>query len=380
MSPEERKSFVARMLKRRIEAAYPSEKEVTDRLAGDEKLTVYLGIDPTGAEIHLGHTIPILLLKELSVLGHDAVLLIGDFTARIGDPTGKDTARKALTAEEIDENMAGYAEQVKKLIPEESFRIAHNSEWLGALRMEQILRLTSMVTVQQMIQRDMFQVRQKEGRPIYLNEFLYPLMQGYDSVALRTDGEVGGNDQTFNMLMGRELERELLGKDKFVLTTRLLVDAATGRKMSKSEGTLIAITDSSQEIRRKILAVDDGTIKKIFELCTEKDQEWIDRRQAAVDAGENPKQFKEELAAELIRMYHGEDAVAEATQAAEVTATGPLTDALKKSGIAKSATAGKALVEQGAVSINGETATRWDVQVKSGDVIKVGKGKLVKVK
>ena len=202
MTSEERQSYAAGMLRRRVEAVYPSEKEVAARLAGAERLTVYLGIDPTGAEIHLGHTIPLLLLKELSALGHDAVLLIGDFTARIGDPTGKDAARVVLTPEQIDQNMATYGEQAKKIIPETAFRIAYNSEWLGALNMEQILRLTSMVTVQQMLQRDMFQVRQKEGRPIYLNEFLYPLMQGYDSVALRTDGEIGGNDQTFNMLMG----------------------------------------------------------------------------------------------------------------------------------------------------------------------------------
>lgn len=380
MLPEERQSYTEHLLRRRVEAVYPSEKKVNARLAGSERLTIYLGIDPTGTEIHLGHTIPLLLLKNLSALGHDVVLLIGDFTARIGDPTGKDTARVALSPEQIDENMATYAEQVKKLIPERSFRIAYNSGWLSALSMEQILRLTSMVTVQQMIQRDMFQVRQKEGRPIYLNEFLYPLMQGYDSVALRTDGEVGGNDQTFNMLMGRELERELLGKDKFVLTTKLLVDAATGKKMSKSEGTLIAINDSPQEIRRKILAVDDGMTKTIFELCTEKEQEWIDRRQALIDAGESPRQFKEELAAELIRMYHGDEAVGQAAEAIEVDGKGSPLQTLVAAGIISSMTVGKNLIKEGAIKVNDEIISQWDIPEKSGDVIRVGKGKLVKIK
>ncbi|MEK7638104.1 MAG: tyrosine--tRNA ligase [Patescibacteria group bacterium] len=379
MTSEERQSYVAGMLRRRVEAVYPSEKEVAVRLAGAERLTIYLGIDPTGAEIHLGHTIPLLLLKELFALGHDAVLLIGDFTARIGDPTGKDAARVVLTPEQIDQNMATYGEQAKKIIPETAFRIAYNSEWLGALNMEQILRLTSMVTVQQMLQRDMFQVRQKEGRPIYLNEFLYPLMQGYDSVALRTDGEIGGNDQTFNMLMGRELERELLGKDKFVITTKLLVDVATGRKMSKSEGALIAINDSAQEIRRKILAVDDGMIKTIFELCTEKNQEWISQRQAMVDAGENPKQFKEELAAELIQMYHGSEAVGQADQAIEIRQTGSLEQVLKESGLVSSLGEAKRLVGQGAVQVNGERVERWDIIIQIGDEIRVGKGKFVRV-
>ncbi len=377
MSPKNRLTQTQDTLKRRVQNAFPSLEDVTERLAGQEKLTIYLGIDPTGTELHLGHTIPMLLLADLAELGHDTVLLIGDFTARIGDPTDKSAARQALTADQVEENMATYLDQAYKIIPKDSFRVAYNSEWLSSMNMEQVLSLTARVTVQQMLARDMFQERLKKEQPIHVSEFLYPLMQGYDSVALRTDGEVGGNDQTFNMLVGRELEKEILGKDKIVLATRLLVDVVSGKKMSKSEGTLIAIDDSPQEIRRKVLALDDKMTKTIFELCTRKDAAWIDE-QAAGD----PRQFKEALAAELVRMYHGEGAVSEANEPSPSPAdtAGSLAHALKVSGAASSTTTAKALISQGAVSVNGKTATRWDVEVNSEDIIKVGKGKLVKVK
>lgn len=378
MNSQERILYTERLLQRRTEARYPSDAEVRERIASDKRLTIYFGIDPTGADIHLGHTVALLLLKGLAELGHDIVLLIGDFTARIGDPTGKDAARVALSDEQIAEHMKTYTDQVAKILPASMFRVAYNSEWLAALTMEQVLKLTSMVTVQQMMQRDMFQRRHAEAKPIYVSEFLYPLMQGYDSVALQTDGEVGGNDQTFNMLVGRELEREIIGKDKIVITTPLLVDTTTGKKMSKSEGSLIAVGDTPQEIRRKVLDIDDNMVRTLFELCTERDQRWIDENCPAGEPPRNPREAKEELAAELVRMYHGAEAVGRATGPMEAGA-GKLTDILVATGAAASSTGAKALIEQGAVSVNGEKQARWDVVLEKGDELKVGKGRFIKI-
>ncbi len=379
MTSEEREKTAQEALRRRVQHIFPDEVSVVARLAGQEKLTVYWGVDPTGTEIHLGHAVQLLLLKDLAHLGHDIVLLIGDFTARIGDPTGKHATRTALSEDAVRENMATYIEQVEKILPKGTFRIVYNNDWLSALTMEQVIKLAGMVTVQQMLQRDMFQERLKDEKPIHLNEFLYPLMQGYDSVALRTDGEVGGNDQTFNMLVGRELEKEILGKDKFVLATRLLVDAATGKKMSKSEGTLIALTDSPQEIRRKILAVDDMMIRTIFELCTEVSADTINQWQHEGEAPKNPREAKEALSDELVRMFQGEEAVEPSRGATEEHATGPLTSVLKEIGLATSSSEAKRLVEQKGVLVNGVVAERWDMEIRKGDEIRVGKGKFVKV-
>jgi tyrosyl-tRNA synthetase len=373
MNMDERHQAVEQLLKRRVQNTFPSREEVLRRLVADEPMTIYWGIDPTGSQVHIGHTIPLLLLRGLAELGHRIILLIGDFTARIGDPTGKGAARTILTAEQVQKNMATYLDQVQKVLPKDSFTVAHNSEWLTPLSLEQVIKLAGMVTVQQMIQRDMFQDRLARNQPISLSEFLYPLMQGYDSVALRVDGEVGGNDQTFNMLVGRDLEKTLLQKDKFILATPLLTDSATGKKMSKSEGTLIALDDSPQEIRRKVLALDDAGIATTFRLCTQKDEQWIE------DHASEPRALKEALAAELVRMYHGEEAIGMAVEAAQITATGPLDHVLKQSGLATSLSEAKRLIEQKAVSVNGDIVERWDVSIKSGDEIRVGKGKFSRV-
>ncbi len=376
MTSEDRLASVTNALQRRIATggnAFPSLEVAAQRIATEQGLVFYFGIDPTGPSVHIGHTVGLLLLAELVRFGHKAILLIGDFTARIGDPTDKEAARVALTVEQVQANMASYIEQVRRVIPGIEFEIRYNSEWLSSLTMEQILRLASRATVQQMIARDMFQERIKHEKPVYISEFLYPLIQGYDSVALRVDGEVGGNDQTFNMLIGRDLEHELLGKDKIVLATRLLVDATTGKKMSKTEGPLIAVTDTPQEIRRKVLALDDAMTQTVFELCTTKPNEWI-REQAS-----DPRAFKEALAAELVALYHGTAAVAEAAKPVEVPAT-TLVKVMIAGGAAKTATTAKNLIIQGAVEVNGEVVKEWGHELKPGDEVRVGKGKFIKVK
>ena len=362
--------LINRALERRLESAgvFPNKEEAI-RLLKSKSLRVYLGIDPTGPDIHLGHTIPLLFLKQLWELGHTPVIVIGDFTARIGDPTGKDSARKPLSPEEIKENSKNYLEQIYKIIPKGSFEVCHNSDWLDKLSFKDVVQLASHVTVQQMIQRDMFQEHIKNEKPIGLHEFLYPLMQGYDSVAMEIDGEVGGNDQVFNMLVGRDLEKKLLKKDKLVFATRLLIDSASGKKMSKTEGELIALSDSPQEIRRKVLMADDSMTQTTFELCTEKYQEWIEENK-----NKSPREWKEELAQELVRMYHGEDAVAEANQAKPSAAPGQIITDWMVETLRISKTEAKRLIDQGAVKVNGETKKDWNYEVNSGDKINVGKG------
>lgn len=377
MTTEERMQRAQEIVDRRVQQAFPSAQDVVRRLATEDRLTVYLGIDPTGPDIHMGHLVPLLVLRDIAMLGHDAVLLIGDFTARIGDPTGKQSARRALTADEVDANLASYTAQANAVFGDVPFRVAHNSEWLAPMTLEDVVRLAGRVTVQQMLARDMFQERMKQEQPIFVHEFLYPLMQGYDSVALRTDAEVGGNDQTFNMLVGRELSKELLGKDKMVFATRLLVDAGSGRKMSKTEGTLIALSDPPHEIRRKVLAMNDGMIAEAFRLCTNKPERWIKERESELQAGQSPRAFKEELAAELAAMFHGPDAAGALTEAEPISQTGPIDRVLKEGGIVASLSEAKRLVQQGAVQVNDQVISRWDHLVDTGDRIRVGKGKFI---
>ncbi len=364
-----------------VENVYPSLEKAREIFLSGKKLSFYLGVDPTGPDIHIGHATNLLWLKKFKELGHNVIFLIGDFTARIGDPTDKDATRKALTKEEVQKNMRTYLEQVHRILPEGSFSVRRNSEWLEGMTFGDMIQLASNFTVQQMLTRDMFQKRLENQKPIFLHEFFYPLMQGYDSVALDVDGEVGGNDQTFNMLAGRDLMKALSGKEKIVVTTKLLEDPDTRRKiMNKSEGTVISLNDTPQEIRRKVLMLNDSMISNVFRLCTEKPTDWIDAREQTIQAGENPKNFKEELAAELVRMFYGEEAVAEAAEAVEVSATGPLDSVLKETGLTSSMSEAKRLIDQGGVLVNGQVIKRWDTEIKKGDSIKVGKGRFIKVR
>ncbi|MBP9822222.1 MAG: tyrosine--tRNA ligase [Candidatus Pacebacteria bacterium] len=366
---------IKQALERRLEnnGIFPNKEEAVSLLKS-KPLRVYLGIDPTGPDIHLGHTIPLLFLKQLLDLGHTPVIVIGDFTARIGDPTGKDAARKPLTIEQVRENFKNYIEQIHHILPKGSFEVKHNGDWLDKLSFKDVVQLASNVTVQQMIQRDMFQERLKNEKPIGLHEFLYPLMQGYDSVAMEIDGEVGGNDQVFNMLMGRDLEKKLIQKDKLVFATKLLINADSGKKMSKSEGELIALSDSPQEMRRKVLASDDSMIQSTFELCTEKPMVWIEENKT-----KTPREWKEELADEIVRMYHGEEGVAKSREPVTTSGAGTSVVNYVSSWLNISKSEAKKLLDQGAVEINSQPEKSWEYEMKTGDEVKVGKGKISKV-
>jgi tyrosyl-tRNA synthetase len=387
-------TVIARALDRRLEPAgiFPNKEEVVKSLK-EKQLRVYLGIDPTGPDIHLGHAIPILFLKQLQQLGHIPVIVIGDFTARIGDPTGKSASRKPLTEDEIKANMDTYLSQIYKILPKGSFEVQYNSTWLGKINFGDLLKLTSYVTVQQMIKRDMFQERLKNEQPIGLHEFLYPLMQGYDSVAMQIDGEVGGNDQTFNMLVGRDLEQKMLNKDKLVFATRLLVNADTGKKMSKSEGSLIAISDTPADMFGKTMAgIPDEMIQDVFELCTEKDMEWILAH--ADEMKSEPYKYKKELGRELVSMYHDEEAAQQALEEfekvfsqgqlpediAEFSGEGKsILDFITEHNFADSRSEAKRLLEQKAVRVNSSAVTEWGHLLGKGDIVQVGPRKFAKV-
>lgn len=357
------------ILTRRAQHILPDKEGVARRLASETPQTFYLGIDPTGPDIHIGHTVPLLFLEEIASLGHTIILLVGDFTARIGDPTGKDSTRVILTPEDIGENMMKYESQLRTILPTTEFRMVYNSSWLDTMTLGSVLGLTSHVTVQQMIVRDMFQERLKHEKPIAISEFLYPLLQGYDSVALRIDGEVGGNDQLFNMMMGRDLCRELIGTDKMVVATHLVVDPVSGKKMSKTEGTLIAVSDVPAEIRRKILALHDTSIETIFRLCTRKTMSDI-----AEIIKLDPREQKELLAKELVGMYHGEKAKDNMMERIPVKNEGTILQTAVVAGVISSNSSLRRLANQGGVRVNGVTVKDVAIPSKENDEIDIGKG------
>lgn len=380
---------------RYIEAVFPSKKKAAEMMGAGKQLIFYWGIDPTGPDVHLGHTTNPLLLKKLIELGHKVILLIGNFTAMIGDPTGKDTARKVLSADEVKLNMKTYFEQIRKILPKGSFEAKYNADWYRKMAVEEFVKLADYVTVQQMIVRDMFQRRLKEDKPISLREFLYPVLQGYDSVAMGVDGEVGGNDQTFNMLVGRDLSKHMLGKDKIVITTRLLEDPTTGKKiMNKSEGRYVAINQRADDMFGKAMALPDSAIEALFAYTTEVSDEKVMEVKKRLDSKENPMTLKKELAYELVRMYHGEKEAEKAKEnfekvfsegqlpeeRPEIKSTGKLMQTTIIAGIVPSAAEFKRLVEQKAVRLNNEVVERWDQTDKPDDELKLGPHRFYKIK
>jgi tyrosyl-tRNA synthetase len=295
------------LLTRSVARIYPSKEFVEAKIKKGEKLTIYQGFDPTGPDLHIGHAIGIKKLAEFQKAGHKVIFLIGDFTAMIGDPTDKSAARVPLTKAQVLANLKNYKKQVSKLISftgKNAAEVKFNSKWLGKMKFEDVLNLASTMTVQQMLERDMFEKRMSEGKPIFIHEFMYPLMQGYDSVAMDVDGEIGGNDQTFNMLCGRDLMKTLKNKEKFVMTTKLLEDS-NGKKMSKSEGNMVTLSDLPESMYGKIMSWSDGLIIPGFELCTPVSMfelESIARDLA--DGNVNPRDLKMKLAREIVTLYH----------------------------------------------------------------------------
>jgi len=287
------------LLSRGVENTYPSKDELKKALSSGKSLSIYNVIDPTGPSLHIGHVSTLLKLRELQDLGHEIILLIGDFTGRIGDPTDKSATRKQLSTKEIKDNLKNYTKQAGSILDMKKVKVKFNSTWLSKLSFEKLIEIASEFTVQQMIERDMFTKRIKEGHPVHLHEFFYPLMQGYDSVAMDVDMEIGGNDQTFNMLVGRTMMKNR-GKEKYVLTTKLLVDP-TGKKMGKSEGNMVTLEDDPENMFGKVMSWPDSLMPLAFEICTR-----VPTAEALALTSGNPMDAKITLAYEIVKIYHGE--------------------------------------------------------------------------
>jgi len=303
------KDKIEDFLTRGVSALYPNKEFIRSRLLSGEQLSVYLGIDPTGPTLHIGHIICLMKLSEFQKLGHKVILLIGSFTGMIGDPTDKSATRKQLTREDVLLNCEKYKKQASTFLNfegENPVELRYNSEWHDKLTFKEVVEIASRFTVSQMIERDMFQERIKNNQAIGLHEFLYPLMQGYDSVAMNVDGEIGGNDQIFNMLCGRDLMKDLKNKEKFVIGMKLLVDP-TGKKMGKSEGNMISLIDSSKDMFGKIMSWGDEMIFSGFELCTNVSNKDINEKRKELESGKNPRDIKLDLAYNIVRIYHGDD-------------------------------------------------------------------------
>jgi tyrosyl-tRNA synthetase len=454
---------IEELLTRGVENIYPKREFLEAQLKSGKQLTLYTGYDPTAPTLHIGHGITMLKLRQFQELGHKVIMLIGDFTGMIGDPTDKTSARQKLTRKQVLENCKNYKKQAANILDfdgENPVEVRFNSEWLGKLTFAEVVELSSYFTVQQMLERDMFEKRLRgeiqcafcdtrftqpyytladlsttsQGtdfsnitkcpkcektvremidkgertklpqlfipkQPIYLHEFLYPLMQGYDSVAMDVDGEVGGNDQTFNMLTGRDLmkigikigDKKYEAKEKFVLTLKLLVDSS-GKKMGKTEGNMVAFSDSPEDMFGKVMSWTDGMIKNGFELCTTLLVAEIEKYLKEI---QNPRDQKLLLGYEIVKTFLGEPEALKAQQnfirkfsekeaPDEIPELKPsaldIITVLVEAKICKSKSEARQVISQGGVKINDKKVEGFEIQVKAGDVVQKGSRFFVKIK
>lgn len=313
--------LVEKLLSRSVENIFPNKESFAQKLKQNEPISIYLGVDPTGPTLHLGHAVALRKLREFQKMGHKVTLLIGDFTATIGDPTDKTATRKVLSRSEVLKNCTEYKKQASRYLDfggSNPARLAYNSTWLQKLNFADVLELSSLVTVDQMLKRDMFAQRQVDNKPIHIHEFMYPLMQGYDSVALDTDVEIGGNDQTFNMLMGRDLLKTLKNKEKFVIALKLLTDT-NGKKMGKTENNAVALNQTAEDIFGRVMSWSDDIIVQAMELCTDMTIEEIRKIENDLKFGENPRNAKVRLAYEVVLGIYTKEDAERAQQAFEKT-------------------------------------------------------------
>ena len=377
------------------------EKKLKRSVETGVPLKIKAGFDPTAPDLHLGHTVLIQKLKHFQDLGHEIVFLIGDFTGMIGDPTGKSDTRKALTVEDVQQNAETYKAQVFKILDPEKTTVAFNSAWLNKLTSIDMIRLASELTVARMLERDDFSKRFASGRPISIHEFLYPLIQGYDSVALEADVELGGTDQLFNLLMGRDLQRSRGQEPQVVLTMPLLEGLDGVNKMSKSLGNYIGITDSPGDIYGKVLSVSDDLMFRYFSLLSDLSTQEIAGLEKKLDEGQlHPKEVKQQLARELTARFHSPEAAQEAEQNFEkVFAKGGVPDDIPEyiamageaialpnllvdAGLVASTSEARRMIKQSAVSIDGQKVTDMKKEV-SGEgemLVKVGKRRFCSIR
>lgn len=381
------------LLTRGVEEVYVKDDLEKDLKSGNV-LRIKLGIDPTGAKIHLGRAVVIRKLREFQKLGHQIVLIIGDFTAQVGDASDKSEKRPMLNRMQIDENLKDYKSQLGKIIDLEKTEIVYNNDWLSKLTFGELTKLAEVFTVQQMLARRNFKDRYEKEVEISLREFLYPIMQGYDSVAVKADVELGGFDQLFNLKAGRDIQNFYGMKKQNIMLGKML-DGTDGRKMSTSWGNMITIVDEPNEMYNKVMEVKDEVIIQYFTLCTDRELEEVADFEKRLKEGENPRDIKMILAGDIVTLYHNEKLAAQSKQnfievfqnggvpddVGEVTGSEGdfAADLVLKSGLITSKAEWKRLVEQGGVSVDDEIITDYKALAING-VYKIGKKKFIRVR
>ena len=368
------------------------ESELVEKLKRGEPLRIKAGFDPTAPDLHLGHTVLINKLRQFQELGHQVVFLIGDFTGMIGDPSGKSATRPPLTREQVLDNAETYKAQVFKILNPAKTEVAFNSTWMDQLKPSDFIRLSSQYTVARMLERDDFSKRYSSNQPIAIHEFLYPLVQGYDSVALRADIELGGTDQKFNLLMGRELQRAYGQASQCIVTMPLLEGLDGVKKMSKSLGNYVGIQEAPGVMYNKLVSMPDALMWRYFELLSFRSMEEIEQFKRDVEQGANPRDIKIKLAEELVARFHGEEAAANAHRSAgnrmkdgelpedlpEVELVSaedmPISSVLNKAGMVKNAAVARDLLGSGGVRVDGEVVDRTFLfKLGSAHVCQAGK-------
>ena len=396
-----------RIIKRGTEEII-SEEELIKKIEKSRKekrpLRVKQGFDPNAPDIHLGHTVGLRKMRQFQDLGHDVYFLIGDFTGMIGDPSGKSITRKQLTEEEVKKNAETYKKQVFKILNPEKTKVVFNSYWLGKLAFSEVLELCSKYTVARMLERDDFSTRYKEGKPIGIHEFMYPLMQGYDSVAMQADIELGGTDQKFNLLVGRDIQREFNQEPQVIITLPLLEGTDGVEKMSKSLNNYIGINEAPQEMYGKTMSVPDSLMTRYFELVTDVSLDEIDKIKTGLEYNDlHPRNVKKRLAREIVKLYHGQSAAITAEEEFEKVFKNKLypeeikeleikkdvlkdgkrgiVNLVKDSGILGSTGEAIRMVRQGGVRVNGEKISdpHIDLTVEDGMIIKIGRLNFIKL-
>jgi len=364
------------------------KKKLVESIKSKKPLKVKAGFDPTAPDIHLGHTVLLRKMRQFQELGHEVIFLIGDFTGRIGDPSGRSEIRKQLTPEEVRKNAETYKRQVAKILDIKKLKIVFNGEWFDKMTGLEFGKLLTHYTATRLLERDDFSLRMKEKKPLYMSELIYPILQGYDSVVLNADIELGGSDQKFNLLVGRDLQRDFKQEEQVVLTMPLLEGTDGIQKMSKSYGNYIGINEPAKEMFGKIMSISDSLMLKYYELLTDMNMASIKDM--------HPKEAKLKLAETIVEQYHGKDAAAKAHHdfeqvfskrgspedmpAYKIKATGAtLLDILTDSGAISSRNEARRLIQQGGISIDGERLDKEDEIITGTGILKIGKRRFLKL-
>lgn len=390
-----------KMIRKGVEEIIPTEdliKKIEKSIKTDKPLRIKYGIDPTGYDVHIGHLVPIRKMREFQDLGHTGVIIIGDFTAQIGDPTGRDESRPPLTAEMVKKNSEKYMEQLFTVLDKDKTEIRYQSEWFGGMGMMDVIRLMSKFTLAQFMAHDTFRRRWESGNPLFMNEIMYPILQGYDSVAINSDVELGATEQKFNILCGRDMQRYYNMEQQVAVLSPILLGTDGVNKMGKSLNNYIAVFDTPNDKYGKVMSIPDNLILNYFNYATKVDPDEIESIKKELESGANPKYIKQRLAREIVSLYHGSDEGLKAeeefnkvfsqkeipTDIEEYSVPQSpvwIIKLLTDSGLCSSGGEARRMIKQGAVSINNEKITDENLQLEitSEQIVKVGKRKFLKL-